>query len=209
MLWKALSSRSTAFTLDGSPPSYPSPLHGGGGGLCFPVGVGTSGWGEAGPSTCHLAASSNPFGKRPRPHRGGDSKRSGPPHISAHECLPHLCVSVCHCPPPPVPRMADSLGNADKSGAPRRTITPSSDFAPIWVSQRIRRCPCVAHMGLHAHSYKRFHRPQTLKTATRPLRAPPARFPKTGASYPYLFVFPLYRFLKVGNLPDITRLFLL
>lgn len=32
---------------------------------------------------------------------------------------------------------------------------------------------------------------------------------KAGDSYPYLFVFPLYRFLKIRNLPDITRLFLL
>lgn len=34
-------------------------------------------------------------------------------------------------------------------------------------------------------------------------------FSNTGESYPYLFVFPLYRFLKIRNLPDITRLFLL
>lgn len=38
---------------------------------------------------------------------------------------------------------------------------------------------------------------------------PLAHVSKACKSYPYLFVFPLYCFLKVRNLPDIARLLLL
>lgn len=50
---------------------------------------------------------------------------------------------------------------------------------------------------------------KTLRSAFAQRLAQVWSFSQTKDAYPYLFVLPLYRLLKVRNLPDITRLFLL
>lgn len=84
---------------------------------------------------------------------------------------------------------------------------PPSNSEPL--SSRVRsRIRCVTECitgTVHTHPSTR----QTLKAAHRLSRRPGNGLAETREAYPYLFVFPLYRFLKIRNLPDRTRLFLL
>lgn len=136
----------------------------------------------------------DPFRKSPGDTRQGIPRGPVPPSL---QCLALLLA----------PHKTGSPANAVSEGLQRKT-TSSSDLASIWVSECVCCILPAHHTGAACILIRGFCKPKAPKAAHLLSRLPTG-FSKTCDSYPYLFVFPLYCFLKIRNLPDITRLFLL
>lgn len=102
------------------------------------------------------------------------------------------------------------LGPSGAAGRGRQLwCSYGSVYRVSWGSHRaLHVVPHEGHMHIHANIFP--PKPKLLQEPHLLSSPPPLNsFAKAGDSYPYLFVFPLYRFLKIRNLPDKPRLFLL